>query len=77
MFKNVPEKSHTFISLIKAMVSDNKDSLENFLYLALKEIAKFATDDLDDMEWSDLPLVPTVEEMKQIKVKNFVPTSDR
>ena len=63
MFKNVPEKTHTFISLIKAMISDNKDSLENFLYLALKEIARFATDDLDDMEWSDLPLVPTVKEM--------------
>ena len=63
MLHYVPERTHKFLNLIKLMVSKNKDSLDNFLFMAMKEIAKTACDDMDDLEWCDLPLVPSTREL--------------
>jgi len=63
VLQHAPEKTHSVVSLIKLMVSKDKDSVEHFLLTAMKEIAKQNCDELDDVEWCDLPLVPTAIEL--------------
>ena len=59
----VPERAHTVLSLIKPMISKSTDSLDSFMFAALREVAKHNCDDTEDMEWSDLPLVPSSKEL--------------
>lgn len=65
MLQNVPEKIHAILALIKIMVSKDGDSLDNFLFVAMKEMAKLNSDSLEGMEWNDLPLVPSVGELTE------------
>lgn len=63
MILNVPESCHTVIGLIKPMITGREDGLEHFLFSALKAVAKSNLCDLGSLEWNELPLVPSSDEL--------------
>ena len=54
MLHYVPERTPSFLGLIKLMVSSNTDSLDNFLFASMKEVAKTRCYVEKDLEWRDL-----------------------
>ena len=63
LMQYVPEKTRAVVSLVKPLVNGEKSTPEYFLYSLLKRAAKFSVSHVEDMEWDDLPLVPTASEL--------------
>ena len=65
VFKYIPEKSRSTVPLLKHMVDIKVKPLtqEAFLFSALKEVCKLSGSSTTDMEWDDIPLVPSQEEL--------------
>ena len=77
----VPEKSRMVVTLMKPMLSSDQNSFEHFMFTVMKKITARNQDDISDLEWDELPLVPSASELlsnrhegeatrlKQVKVK--------
>ena len=61
--QHVPQKMRTVVALIKPIISRNKKSTEHFLYAILRRTTQFSTTDTENMEWDELPLVPSISEL--------------
>ena len=61
--QHVPQKMRTVVALIKPIISRNKKSTEHFLYAILRRTTHFSTTDIENMEWDELPLVPSISEL--------------
>ena len=58
----VPDKARAMVSLMKPMLTCGRP-LEELLYSLLKTTSRSTSDDPSDMEWDELPLVPSVREL--------------
>ena len=59
----LPQKAGLVARLIKPVVSINKDTTEAFLYDILRQTAKLTLEEVSDMDWNELPLVPSSSEL--------------
>ena len=79
LLQNIPERSRLVIGLLKPMLSEGNKNIEHFLYQLLKNITSSNQNDISEMDWNELPLVPTISELinrqadpmclKEVKVK--------
>ncbi len=59
----LPHKAGLVARLVKPVVSEEKSSTEAFLYDVLRQTARLTTEDVLDMDWNELPLVPSTSEL--------------
>ena len=59
----LPQKAGLVARLIKPVVSIDKDTTESFLYDILRQTAKLTLEEVSDMDWNELPLVPSTSEL--------------
>ena len=79
LLQNVLERSRLVIGLLKPMLSEGNKNIDHFLYQLLKNITSSNQNDISEMDWNELPLVPTISELinrqadpmrlKEVKVK--------
>ena len=66
MVKYIPDKAQPVISLIKPIVEKGLPGAADFLYHLLKTVARFTHGNIDEMDWSCLPLTMTNEELHSL-----------
>ena len=59
----LPQKAGLVARLIKPLISDDKTTTESFLYDILRQTAKLTVEEVSDMDWNELPLVPSTSEL--------------
>ena len=59
----LPQKAGLVARLIKPVISVDKDTTEAFLYDILRQTAKLTFEEVSDMDWNELPLVPSTSEL--------------
>ena len=61
---NIPTKSRAITTLLKPLVNEaGKCSKVAFLYNIMKAMSRSSSSDIEDMEWDEMPLVPTSGEL--------------
>ena len=59
----LPQKAGLVARLIKPVISIDKTTTEAFLYDILRQTAKLTLEEVSDMDWNELPLIPSSSEL--------------
>ena len=59
----LPQKAGLVARLIKPLIAKERNTIEAFLYDILRQTAKLTLEEVSDMDWNELPLVPSSSEL--------------
>ena len=71
MAQRVPKCGWQITEFVKPLIPNEKGSFENFLYQLLREFTKGSARATEDMQWNQMPLVPTVDELVSGKLESY------
>jgi len=71
MAERVPKCGRQITELLKPVISNEKGSCEKLLYQLLRQFTKGSAGAIENMQWNELPLVPSVDELVSGKLESY------
>lgn len=71
MAQRVPKCGRQITEFIKPLISAEPGSCEKLLYQLLRQFTKGTAGAIDNMQWNELPLVPSVDELVSGKLESY------
>jgi len=71
MAQKVPKCGRQITEFVKPLISDEKGSCNKLLYQLLRQFTKGTAGAIENMQWNELPLVPSVDELVSGKLESY------
>lgn len=71
MAQRVPKCGRQITDFVKPLISNEKGSCEKLLYQLLRQFTKGSAGAIENMQWNELPLVPSVDELVSGKLESY------
>jgi len=71
MAERVPKCGRQITEFLKPMISSETGSCEKLLYQLLRQFTKGSAGAIENMQWNELPLVPSVDELVSGKLESY------
>jgi len=71
MAQRLPQCGRQITEFVKPLISGEKGSCEKLLYQLLRQFVKGSAGAIENMQWSELPLVPSVDELVSGKLELY------
>lgn len=71
MAERVPKCGRHITEFLKPVISSEKGSCEKLLYQLLRQFTKGSAGAIENMQWNELPLVPSVDELVSGKLESY------
>ena len=72
LVKHVPDKALAIVTILKPLIGFSVPGLEELLYNTLRTVVHESSDSAEDMEWNELPKIPTLAELLNGPIENTV-----
>jgi len=69
--QRVPKCGLQITEFVKPLISDEKGSCDKLLYQLLRQFTKGTAGAIENMQWNELPLVPSVDELVSGKLESY------
>ena len=71
MAERVPKCGRQITEFLKPVISSEKGSCEKLLYQLLRQFTKGSAGAIENMQWNELPLVPSVDELVSGRLESY------
>ena len=68
--KHVPDKVLAIVTIMKPLIGKSVPGMEELLFTTLKDFVHDSSDCVENMEWDELPMVPSISELLHGPIEN-------